>query len=179
MGSPKQLLPFRGRPLLRHAAETALETVCRPVIVVLGSQHELVASALEGLPVRCVVNTEWAGGMGTSIHAGVAAAAKEDVDGLILGLADQPMVSAEILNRLIEEHDKSGLPIVASSYADTVGVPVYFSRDYFQALLELKPDQGCKGLILRHREQSLVIACPQAEADVDTPAEYLRLTHPR
>ena len=37
LGQPKQLLPFRGRSLLRHAAETALASVFRPVVVVLGA----------------------------------------------------------------------------------------------------------------------------------------------
>ena len=37
LGRPKQLLRFRGRTLLRHAAETALASGCDGVYVVLGS----------------------------------------------------------------------------------------------------------------------------------------------
>jgi molybdenum cofactor cytidylyltransferase len=175
MGSPKQLLSYEGRPLLRHAAETALETSCRPVIVVLGSASLLIKEALVGLPVNIVVNRDWERGMGTSIHAGVQVAAAARADALILGLADQPMVTSAILQRLINEHERSGQPIIASSYAGTAGVPAFFARGFFDALLHLKPDQGCKGLILGHSDITQLLACPQAEIDVDTPDEYGRL----
>lgn len=175
MGSPKQLLPYRGRPLLRHAAEVALATECRPVIVVLGSQPDEIRLALAGLPVETVVNPRWEEGMGTSIHAGVEAAQSHGLDGIILGLGDQPLVTADLLTRLVHEHLRTGRPIVASAYAGTVGVPVFFSRRFFTPLMELKPEQGCKGLILKHEDQAILLDCPQAEADIDTPEEYARL----
>ena len=175
MGSPKQLLPYRGRPLLRHATEVALAAECGPVIVVLGSQPDEIALALAGLPVEMVVNPRWEEGMGTSIHAGVEAAQSRGLDGIILGLGDQPLVTAGLLNRLVREHLRTGQPIIASAYAGTVGVPVFFSRKFFPPLMELKPEQGCKGLILKHEDQAILLDCPQAEADIDTPDEYARL----
>ncbi len=175
MGSPKQLLEFRGRPLLRHAAMAALSSVCRRVIVVLGATADELRPALAGLPVTIVVNEQWQEGMGTSIHAGVQAADLEGVDGLILALADQPFITPQIFNRLVLGHIESGQPIVASRYADTVGVPVFFSRDFFPVLEALKPTQGCKGVILQYAERAIHFDCPEAEADVDTIEDYLAL----
>jgi len=176
MGSPKQLLPYRGRPLLRHAAEVALETECRPVIVVLGAEADALGGVLAGLPVETVMNPLWEEGMGTSIRAGVTAAEAHDVDGLILGLADQPLVTADLLHRLVREFLRTGQPIVASAYAGTVGVPAFFERRYFPSLTALAPEQGCKGLILGHRDEAILLDCPEAEADIDTPEEYARLS---
>lgn len=175
MGTPKQLLDYGGKPLLRHAAEVGLASICRPVLAVLGSQAELIGKAIEDLPLEIVLNPRWEEGMGTSIHAGVEIAQARNLDGVILALADQPLVTAAILNRLVETHLETGQAIVSSQYAGTVGVPVFFARAFFANLLKLAPGQGCKGLIVAHEAQVMRLDCPEAEVDIDTPQEYARL----
>lgn len=175
MGSPKQLLKFRGVPLVRHAAETALDAGCGPVVVVLGANEAEVRSALVSLPVEVVVNERWAQGLGTSIRAGLERAAEQAVGGVILMLADQPLVTGEFLRGLVAAHRRTGKPIVASRYADTVGVPAFFAAGVLPLLGGLGPGQGCKGVILGHAERAMLIDCPQAATDVDTPADYARL----
>ncbi|HSP70073.1 MAG TPA: nucleotidyltransferase family protein [Bryobacteraceae bacterium] len=175
MGSPKQLLDYGGKPLLRHAVETALASMCRNVMVVLGARAPELRPALEGLAVTILENPRWEEGMGTSIQTGVARAQAEGLDGVILALADQPLVTPEILDRLARTHLDSGQPIVAAQYAGTVGVPVFFSREFFPNLLALKPGQGCKGVILSHSGQAIHLDCPEAEMDVDTPQDYDRV----
>ena len=80
-----------------------------------------------------------------------------------------PLISSETYSRILEAHHRTGRPIVASSYAGTVGVPVLFARSLYPDLLQLEPTQGCKGVILIHREDAELIPCPEAECDVDTP----------
>ena len=176
MGSPKQLLEFQGKPLIRHAAEVALGTVCEAVVVVLGAHAGLIREALSGLPVEVVENGRWAEGMGTSIQAGLRLAEELGFDGAILALADQPFVTSAILDRLVAEHERTGQPIVASRYAGTAGVPVWFAKSHFPQLMALAPDQGCKGVILRNREGALLIDCPEATTDIDTPRDYEGIT---
>ena len=71
LGSPKQLLEYGGRTLLRHAAETALATSCRPVLAVLGSGSVRLLEEIAGLEVHPVINPDWRTGMGSSIRRGV------------------------------------------------------------------------------------------------------------
>jgi len=103
----------------------------------------------------------------------VAAADQAGLDGVILGLADQPLITAAVYNRLVQTHRQTGRPIVTSEYAGTVGVPVFFARAYFPNLLALGPDQGCKGLILKNLDDALKLPCPEAETDIDTPGDAL------
>lgn len=168
MGTPKQLLDFGGRPLVRHAAEIALAAQCGRVVVVLGANRQGSAEALAGLGVELVVNPRWAEGMGTSIQAGLRAAA--DAGGAILALADQPFVTAQYLRGLVDLHRATGTPIVASRYSGTAGVPAFFARQAFALLEALGPDQGCKSVILGH--SALLADCPEAAVDIDTPADY-------
>src|SRR5205807_4492953 len=73
MGGPNKLLAeVGGKPLVRIAAEQALATRAKPVIVVTGHEHERVETALAGLPVRIVHNPDFAQGLGTSLKTGIA-----------------------------------------------------------------------------------------------------------
>ncbi|MEP6533943.1 MAG: nucleotidyltransferase family protein [Bryobacteraceae bacterium] len=176
MGRPKQLLDFGGKPLLRHSVEVALAAGCSPVIVVLGANETLLRTALDGLPVEVVFNGRWAEGMGTSIQAGLQALDAQAVAGAILVLADQPQVSAEFLRGLSRQHRETGKIIVAASYEGTVGVPAFFASSAFPLLLALSPGNGCKGVILAHRQDALLLDCPDAAIDIDTPEDYERIT---
>jgi molybdenum cofactor cytidylyltransferase len=175
MGAPKQLLDYQGRPLICHAADVALASLCRPVVVVVGAQADALRKELEGWPVEIAENPRWREGMGTSIRRGVEALGGHGVDGVILALADQPLITPAMLDRLSELHAKTGKPIVASEYSGTLGVPVLFDQTMFPDLLALAPDKGCKGVIMAHRDLTHCVPCPEAETDVDTPADYERL----
>jgi molybdenum cofactor cytidylyltransferase len=172
MGAPKQLLQYGGRPLLRHAAETALASQAGRLVVVLGARAPELRPALDGLPAEIVENSLWHQGMGTSIRAGILAASRLLPPAAILALADQPLVGPHTYTRLVEAHVRDHRPIVASKYAGTVGVPVLFAPEFFPVLAALPPDQGCKGVILGNLGRSLLLPCPEAETDIDTPRDY-------
>jgi len=174
MGSAKQLLDFGGKPLLRHAVESAQASGCDPVIVVLGANEHEIRPALAGLSVEIVVNERWAEGMGTSIQTGLRALESRDIGGAILALSDQPFVTSGFLRGLVDKHRESGRAIVAAQYSGTAGVPVFFAREAFPLLMALKPDQGCKGVILGHPGEALLVDCPEAAMDIDTPEDYAR-----
>jgi len=175
MGATKQLLPFGGQPLVRHAARIALASGARPVWVVVGHDAARVRAALDGEPVSVVENPDWQQGMGTSIRAGIGALADAGVDAAILMLADQPMLTGGILGRLIAVRAETRAPVVASAYSGTVGVPVLFGRERFPRLLALGNGEGCKGCILAEGPDAILVPCAEAGVDVDTPEDYGRL----
>src|SRR5687768_7096069 len=85
-GTHKLLSPFRGRPLVAWALDAA--DVLDELIVVTG------AVELPTPPGARVVRSEfWAEGQGTSLAAGIAAAAGHDA--VVVGLGDQPLIPAE------------------------------------------------------------------------------------
>ncbi|GAA4380330.1 nucleotidyltransferase family protein [Hymenobacter koreensis] len=176
MGRPKQLLPYQGRTLVRHAAETALAAGCAPVVVVTGALHDELAAELRGLPVRLVQNKVWAAGMGTSIGVGVQAVEElaPDAAAVLLLLSDQPLVTTDFLRQLLQAWQQSGLP-VATGYADTVGVPAVFGRMVWPQLLALPAEAGAKPLLQRLGDELGVVLFAAAATDVDTPEQYAAL----
>ncbi|MCX6602694.1 MAG: nucleotidyltransferase family protein [Acidobacteria bacterium] len=175
MGQPKQLLDFHGMPLIRHAVVEALAVGCHPVIVVCGAIVDPIRQALAGLAVEIAVNPQWEQGMGTSIQTGLRHLESFAVDGMILALADQPLVGRASYQKLLATQRETGSPIVSSHYADTVGVPVLFAPEYFPHLMALAPAQGCKGVIQAHRSHATLVDCPDATADIDTHDDYERV----
>src|SRR5688572_12660269 len=72
LGQPKQLVEYEGLALVRRAATAAIHAGASPVVVVLGSDEKKIRSALDGLPVTCVVNENWKSGLASSISIALA-----------------------------------------------------------------------------------------------------------
>ena len=177
MGRPKQLLPFRERTLVRHAAETAVASRCRPIVVVIGANAELIRDELQLLPVLIAHNLEWASGIGSSLRIAIETlGAFEGIEGIVITLSDQPLVTADALNRSLETHYETGKDIVASEYADTHGVPLFIGKRFFDEIAASNDNQGAKRVIARHIEEMTTVPLAEAAFDVDAPVDYERLT---
>jgi len=178
MGQLKQLLPFRERTLLRHAVEAAIASMCRPILVVIGAHAELVRLELQSLPVLIAYNPEWATGIGSSLRLAIQTLAPIDaIDGVVITLSDQPLVTADAVNRIVEAHHQTGKDIVASEeYADTHGVPLFISKRFFDEIAALDGTEGAKRVIDRHLEEMTTVPLVEAAFDIDTPIDYERLT---
>jgi molybdenum cofactor cytidylyltransferase len=183
MGQPKQLLPYEGETLLNRAIRVGLETQCRPLIVVLGSDAETLQEEINtSADVRIVVNQAWAEGMSSSIRCGLRGlegATGDKIDAAIFMLCDQPLITSDIIRRLVDAyHSRQALLVVSEYEADgekTRGVPALFSRALFPELMELRGAQGAKRVIERHAAAVTVIAVPEAAFDVDTADDYRAL----
>ena len=180
MGTPKQLLEYRGRSLLRHAAQTALRSGCGPVVVVLGAHADTLRLELDGLDVAVVENPDWRDGIGSSIRAGVGqlTSAGSAVTAILLTLCDQPLVTPEVLRSLVRRHHETRAPIVACAYGDTLGVPALFDASLADELAHVAPERGAKVLIASYGSRVARVHVPSAEIDVDTADDYARLLSP-
>jgi molybdenum cofactor cytidylyltransferase len=172
MGGPNKLLAeIARRPLIRIAAEEALASRAKPVIVVTGHQRDHVAKVLAGLPVRLVHNPDFAQGLGTSLRAGIAAV-PADADGAIVCLGDMPQVDAALIDRLIGAFDPDrGALVVVPTFEGKRGNPVLWSRRFFPDLAAIEGDVGARHLIGRYGEAVVEVAVDGKAAltDIDTP----------
>ena len=146
MGKPKQLLPYQGRSLLRHTLESAIASVCKPIVVVLGANAQQIRSEVDEPSVRVVENPDFNLGMGSSIGCGILSLSTcyESIDAAVITVCDQPFLSAQIINNLVAAYYSTGKPIVASQYAGTLGVPALFKHIFFSGTSSKKRDGGCK-----------------------------------
>ncbi|MFZ6028398.1 MAG: selenium cofactor biosynthesis protein YqeC [Chloroflexota bacterium] len=176
-GEPKQLLDWRGEPLVRRAARTAIDAGLSPAVVVTGAHADSVRAAVAGLDVTIVHCPDWAEGQAASIRAGLRTAVKAArlPGSAIFLLADQPYVTAVLLRALCERHANTLAPIVAPLADGRRGNPVLFDRSTFPALLALRGDVGGRALFSCYRIEWLPWHDPQLLLDVDTPDDYRKL----
>ena len=176
MGFPKQLIVHEGEPMVRRIAVAAVEAGASPVVVVLGANAEIVAPALSGLAsVRTVVNREWSKGLASSLAAGLSVVIEDaSCDAVLVTLADQPLVDAAALRRLIVAFDGERR-IVASSYDDTMGVPAVFAREHVDALIQLTGDAGAGSWLRSRANEVTLVPLDVAALDIDTHADAATL----
>jgi molybdenum cofactor cytidylyltransferase len=181
IGQPKQLLEFRGKTLVYRAVDAAIEANCSPVIVVTGDVHAEVKNALAATKAILVQNSHWRRGIGTSIRVGMRYVIDNapDVDAALLLVCDQPFVDFDVLSALIALHFKTRKPIVASGYADTLGVPALFHHSIFPELLRLSGDAGAKPIILCNRERVAELPFPLGKIDIDNLEDLESITRKR
>ena len=175
LGTPKQLLPYQGRPVLAVVVQNLLNSPLDCVLVVIGHRAEEVAPALNGLPVDVVVNGQYATGQASSIKAGLAALGG-GVEAALFVLGDQPLVKPGTIKMLVEGY-RTGGGIVAPFYKGRRGNPVLFDRLFFQEMASLEGDTGAREIIGRHPEcfRRIDVPDPGVLLDIDTWEDYRRL----
>jgi molybdenum cofactor cytidylyltransferase len=122
-------------------------------------------------------NSMWLTGMASSVKMGMAAVwmNNKNVDAVLLLVCDQPFLTVEVLNRIIDQYQAQSPKIVACQYAGQVGVPALFDRTMFDALLTLTGDKGAKPVLMSHLEDTHLVDFEDGIIDLDTIADYERL----
>jgi molybdenum cofactor cytidylyltransferase len=174
LGSPKQLLSWRGEPLVRQVARVALDAGLSPVVVVTGSSAPEVGAVLQGLPLTEVFNPDWEGGQSTSLVAGLRTLPMHAGAAIFL-LSDQPQVPVDLLRSLVASHSLTLAPIVAPLVDGHRSNPVLFDRQVFPALSSLSGDVGGRAIFSRFPVAWVPWHDASILLDVDTPADYQAL----
>lgn len=174
MGTPKQLLPVGGQPLVVRAVEAALASSAWPVIVVLGAHAEKIRPLLARYPVLVAENPGWAEGMASSLRTGIATLRQFSrlIDGTLVALCDQPAFSADIIARLVDTQRATGRSVVAARYNGRQGAPALFLREHFPTLATLTGDAGARALLNGAPDQVAALDLPELALDLDTPEDY-------
>ena len=149
MGSPKALLPYQGRPFLEHLLEVTAHRQIGARRVVLGADAEPIAKAVNLKADEVVINREWEKGQLTSIQAALRSL-PPGTDGILLCLIDHPLISAALVQDLIEQFYKSKKPIVLPLYENRRGHPVIFSSALYNELLRAPLETGARAVVWAH-----------------------------
>jgi len=174
LGTPKQLVPVDGRPLVRHVVEAANASSCDAVAVILGAHAQRIEGAIGGLDVVLLPNARWIEGMASSIRVGVAWADALDFDAVMIVVADQLRITREHLDALVVAHRKGNV-MTASRYCGVLGVPAVFPRSSYPALMSLAGDRGARD-VLRGASGVAEVDWGDGAFDLDVPADLSRIT---
>lgn len=152
MGSPKALLPYQGRPFLKHL----LDVVQNPKIgarrVVLGAHADPITTAIPLDSSEIVFNHEWEKGQLSSILAGLRSL-PPGTDGMLLCLIDHPLISVTLVDGLIDQFYATRAPIVLPVFEGKRGHPVIFSAAVYGELEEASDHVGARSVVWAHSKE--------------------------
>jgi CTP:molybdopterin cytidylyltransferase MocA len=165
---PKQLAALGGQPLAAYALDAASASGLRPVVVVV-SDDRVEAALGARADVRFVRNTDPERGIASSLQAALRALdADAEIDGVVVGLADQPLVGADAYRRVASAYDE-GARLAVATYGGDRGNPVLIAREHWPEALALDGDEGARVLLRRHGALEVPCDGTGEPTDVDTP----------
>ena len=173
-GEPKQLLDWHGKPLVRHVAELATAGGLHPVIVVTGADHDAVSGALTGSKIEVACNPGWASGQSSSVRVGIESLPGE-VGGAVFLLVDQPLISPELIKKILQQHQRNPAAIILPAIDGKAGNPVLFDRQVFGDLTLLGGDVGGRALFEIFPVRQVTWEDKKSQEDIDTPEDYQRI----
>lgn len=179
LGSPKQLVEYRGEILISKITQSAL-AVTDSVLVVLGANENIIQPKLMELyqenkyKLKIMVNSDWNEGIGNSISFGVKQLF-DTSDAILILLCDQPFVDFLLLQKMMQYFANTKYSIIACKYANQLGVPILFDKKYFSELMSLNGDIGAKVLLKKHIESIMSIDFPDGIYDIDTQEDLVKI----
>ncbi len=175
-GGGKLLAPFGGRTLIEATLDGLREAPVDETIVVVGTEGERLRDVSTAHGARVVENRDWAEGMSTSVRAGFDACSPESRAAVVV-LADQPLVGAGAVGRLVEAFE-DGARVAVATYGGEMRNPALFAREVWPVLgSEMSGDRGARAVLTRHPELVTEVPCDDVAdpADVDTREDLRRL----
>jgi CTP:molybdopterin cytidylyltransferase MocA len=163
---PKQLAELHGRPLLQWAVNAQLGVpAVDPVVVVLGARAAEIRAAVDFGDARVVVCDEWETGQSASLRRGLDEL--PEVDAVLVTLGDAPLVTPQVIARMVDEVDRPGP--ARAAYRGDPGHPVILKPAQIEALAHATGDAGARGLLRDARTIEVGHLC--SGRDVDTPED--------
>ncbi len=184
-GRPKALVEVNGRTLAERGADLLRSGGAEPILIVTGAAPVHLPGA------QAVDNPDWRTGMGSSLRAalraltdagasksaGPTAGGELNVGAVVVALADQPLVGAEAVARLIAAY-RAGASVAVAAYDSQPRNPVLLAREHWpEVIATATGDTGARAFLRARADLVTLVECGDTGRpdDIDTPADLARV----
>jgi len=187
-GRPKALVELNGQTLAERGVRLLRTGGADPILVVTGAAEVRLPGT------RTVFNPDWRTGMGSSLRAalraldsppepgwaaepGQAPQLRADVAAVVVALADQPLIGAEAVARLIAAYGH-GASVAVAAYDGQPRNPVLLAREHWpEVIATATGDAGARTFLRSHADLVTLVECGDTGRpdDIDTPADLARI----
>lgn len=164
-GGNKLTACFAGHSLFSLAlAAIPEDTFCSVTVV---SQHAQLLAQARQAGFAALLNDRPDDGVSRTIRLGTEAMAQ--CAGILYMVADQPLLTAQTVSRLVAAWRRQPECIVAAAHQGRRGNPCLFPARFFPELCALQGDRGGSSVIRRHEDALVLIETDAQELlDCDT-----------
>ncbi len=153
LGHPKQLVVWRGRPLLESVVAAVAAWPVDEVAVVIGAHEDEVLERVDFGESLIVINPDWEEGIASSIRVGLDVLTRDRrFDRAFIVLGDQPSIPDGVPEMLLDAMEVSERPAVVPKYRYERANPVLIHRSLWPRLMSLEGDSGAAHLLRSHPE---------------------------
>lgn len=180
MGKPKLMLEIDGIPIVARVMRAALDSRLHRVVLVCGHDAKDVEQILGDLCFHArlsrTINHHPELGMSSSLCIGMGKIPREALGAMII-LADQPWLSSENIDRLLDVFREDSERIVVPAVKGRKTTPVIFPRRFFRELSQVTGDIGGRGVLTQHRKSVVLVEMGALydDSDMDTAEDYRKL----
>ena len=175
MGKPKLILPLNGKTVIEEVIETVKDSNVDNIVVVLGHNYKLIQPYVEKEKVPFTINFFYEYGMTSSFKKGLSEVSNTS-DAVILILGDQPLISLDVINEIIEVYRHTSALIVSPRVGRKKAHPVLFDKKTFQDILNLPKDGIIRDVVHKYSLQHVTFDwSKEVLLDMDTPEDYERI----
>ena len=174
LGRPKQLVKWNESTLLNHTIVQASKVDNADTYIALGGNQSDIRPSIMGEAIILDI-PNWQDGMGTTISSSLNQIDSDIYDGVILCVCDQPYISNEVFDKLINAFENRTSSIIVSQYKTDSGPPTLFAKKYYPNLLHLQGDSGAKRIIRKHINEVSFISFENGDIDIDTEDDVKKL----
>jgi molybdenum cofactor cytidylyltransferase len=173
MGFPKMMLTFKGRTILETVIEVVSSSSVNNTLIVLGAEKEKLTDLIRKYCVKHCYNDNYREGMLSSVKCGFSNL-PSDFDAVLVFQGDQPLITTEAINMVIEAYRSSGKGIVIPVYNKKRGHPILIDRKYTDNIKKLDNRVGLRSLPYQFSYDVMEVETndPGILRDFDTYEEY-------
>ncbi|MEM2991335.1 MAG: selenium cofactor biosynthesis protein YqeC, partial [Halobacteria archaeon] len=184
-GENKLIAKINSKPILQHVINACEKSKLDRIYIVVGHEAEKVISQMKVSRAEFVKNEDYELGMSTSLICGLRKAEGLDaglgasLDAVMFILGDQPFITSEIIDSLIEKYRKSCAQICVPYCKGIRRNPVIFSKPMFNKLFMLKGDKGARDVVEMNRELTCIAEFDSDInfMDIDTSSELRKINY--
>ena len=178
MGEPKMILPWGKTTVIGQVVQILRQAGISEIVVITGSDRELVDEALKGSGVKTEFNENYQEDhMLLSLKTGIRHLGDETKAALVV-LGDQPQILTEVVRSLVSHYCVNKSRLTVPSYKNRRGHPWLVDRRLWSELLMLSPPLTLREWLQSHSSDIdyLEVHTDSILKDLDTPVDYLRET---
>jgi CTP:molybdopterin cytidylyltransferase MocA len=152
MGKLKPLLKFNDKTFIEQIISILQLSNVDRITVVLGAEAEKIKNSVDLSGIHIVINKDYKKGQLSSLITAIKNT-PEETEAILVCLVDNPFITEELTNKIVEEYKKNKYPIIVPVYQGQNGHPVLFDRSLFDELLNAPEDKGARYVIYKNEEK--------------------------
>jgi molybdenum cofactor cytidylyltransferase len=170
MNRDKLLMKMNDMQIFEYILDTIIK--CNFYDKTVVAKDEEILKKSKSLGFNAVKNTEYEKGQSRSIVLGMENSKK--AHGYMFFVADQPFVSVETVNIMLDSFEKNPGSIIVPRCKDKNRNPVIFPLVLREEILMLCGDNGGKAVIIKNKDKIVFVDIDREEEfmDIDTMEDY-------